>query len=58
MNMYLAAKEFLEEAAEQDGNKGSYLALNRFILSTIHLSSSAGEVIALIHFLGHTASAL
>lgn len=58
MNTYLATKEFLEEAAEQDENKGSYLALNRLSLRTIHLSSSAGEVIMLIHFLGHIVSAL
>lgn len=58
MNTYLATKEFLEEAAEQDENKGSYLALNRLSLRTIHLSSSAGEVIMLIHFLGHFVSAL
>lgn len=58
MNTFLAAKELLEESTEQRGNECPHFPLNTFLSSAIRLSSSARGMTALIHFLGHTASAL
>lgn len=57
MNIFLAAKELLEEA-EQRGNECPHFPLNKLLLSAMYLSSAARGMTALIHFLGHTASAL
>ena len=58
MNTFLAARELLEESAEQHGSECPHLPLNTLLLSAMCLSSSAREMAALIHFFGHTASAL
>jgi len=57
MNTFLAAKELLEEPAEQGGSECPHFSLNTLLLSAIRLSSSARDMAALIHSLGHTASA-
>lgn len=58
MDTFLAAKELLEESAEQRGNECPHFPLNALLLNAIRLSSSAREMTALIHFLGLTTSAL
>lgn len=58
MNTFLAAEELLEESAEQCGNECPHFPHNTLLLSALRLSSSARGMTALIHFWGHTASAL